>query len=154
MTLFGITGGVGMGKSTSAGILLKMDVAVIDTDQLARDIVVPGQPALEEIKAQFGARFLSEKGELLRKELAAEVFSDPAKRVKSANDGFKLLKSGAKRGSKQPQLSSRYFSKRTFSPRSLRQSAWLVRRKRKHNVCGSAVGATRNCAIALLRNGL
>jgi dephospho-CoA kinase len=71
-----------MGKSTAAGILLKLGVAVIDTDQIARDIVQPGQPALEEIKAQLGAQFVSESGELLRKELAAEVFRDSTKRVK------------------------------------------------------------------------
>ncbi|MGZ4961982.1 MAG: dephospho-CoA kinase [Limisphaerales bacterium] len=82
MTLFGITGGVGMGKSTAAGILQKLGVAVIDTDQIARDIVQPGQPALDEIKREFGHRVINEKGELLRKELAAEVFRDPVKRAK------------------------------------------------------------------------
>jgi dephospho-CoA kinase len=71
-----------MGKSTAAGIFLKLGVAVIDTDQIARDIVQPGQPALEEIKAQLGAQFINDKGQLLRKELAAEVFRDPAKRAK------------------------------------------------------------------------
>jgi dephospho-CoA kinase len=71
-----------MGKSTAAGILLKLGVAVIDTDQIARDIVQPGQPALEEIKSNFGARFINEQGELLRKELAGEVFGDSAKREK------------------------------------------------------------------------
>jgi len=71
-----------MGKSTSAGILQKLGVAVIDTDQIARDIVQPAQPALAEIKREFGERFVDEKGELLRKELAVEVFRDPAKRAK------------------------------------------------------------------------
>jgi len=71
-----------MGKSTAAGILLKLGVAVIDTDQIARDIVQPGQPALEEIKAKLGAHFVSESGELLRKELATEVFRDSTKRSK------------------------------------------------------------------------
>jgi dephospho-CoA kinase len=71
-----------MGKSTAAGILQKLGVAVIDTDQIARDVVQPGQPALDEIRTEFGARFLNEKGELRRKELAAEVFCDPAKRSK------------------------------------------------------------------------
>lgn len=71
-----------MGKSTTAGILLKLGVAVVDTDQIARDIVQPGQPALEEIKQQLGAQFINNKGELLRKELAAEVFRDATKRAK------------------------------------------------------------------------
>lgn len=70
-----------MGKSTAAGILLKLGVAVIDTDQIARDIVQPGQPALEEIRAQLGPKFIGANGELLRRELASEVFRDAAKRA-------------------------------------------------------------------------
>jgi dephospho-CoA kinase len=71
-----------MGKSTAATILQKLGVAVIDTDQIARDIVRPGEPALAEIKQQFGAHLINEKGELRRHELAAEVFADEAKRAK------------------------------------------------------------------------
>jgi dephospho-CoA kinase len=82
VTLFGITGGVGMGKSTAAAILQKLGVAVIDTDQIARDLVQPGQPALKEIQEQFGSQVVNEKGELLRHELAMEVFGDPQKRAK------------------------------------------------------------------------
>lgn len=71
-----------MGKSTAAGILYKLGVAVIDTDQIARDLVQPGQPALAEIKREFGDHLVDSKGELLRHELAAEVFCDGAKRAK------------------------------------------------------------------------
>jgi dephospho-CoA kinase len=71
-----------MGKSTAAGILQKLGVVVIDTDQIARDLVQPGQPALVEIQQEFGARFINERGELLRQELAAEVFHDPTRRMK------------------------------------------------------------------------
>lgn len=71
-----------MGKSTAAGILQKLGVAVIDTDQIARDLVQPGQPALEEIKAEFSEKVLNEKGELQRQILAKEVFNDPGKRAK------------------------------------------------------------------------
>lgn len=71
-----------MGKSTAAGILQKFGVAVIDTDQIARDLVQPGQPALDEIIREFGGHLLNDKGELLRRDLAAEVFSDAEKRAK------------------------------------------------------------------------
>lgn len=71
-----------MGKSTAAGILSKLGVAVIDTDQIARDIVQPGQPALAEIVREFGDQILNDKGELLRHRLAQEVFGDSAKRSK------------------------------------------------------------------------
>lgn len=71
-----------MGKSTAASILQKIGVAVIDTDNIARDLVQPGQPALAEIKREFGDHLVNEKGELLRRELAAEVFADEQKRAK------------------------------------------------------------------------
>lgn len=71
-----------MGKSTAAVILQKLGVPVIDTDQIARDLVQPGQPALAEIVREFGDHLLTDKGELLRHQLAAEVFSDSAKRAR------------------------------------------------------------------------
>jgi dephospho-CoA kinase len=71
-----------MGKSTAASILQKRGVAVIDTDQIARDLAQPGQPALAEIKRAFGDHLVNGKGELRRHELAAEVFSDAVKRAK------------------------------------------------------------------------
>ena len=71
-----------MGKSTAAAILQKLGVSVIDTDQIARDLVQPGQPALREIQEQFGSKVVNEKGELLRHELAIEVFANPEKRAK------------------------------------------------------------------------
>ena len=82
MELFAITGGVGMGKSVAARMLHEAGLPLIDTDQLAHDLVQPGQPALEEIKKAFGPRYLDDAGRLRRKELAAEIFSDPAARTK------------------------------------------------------------------------
>jgi dephospho-CoA kinase len=78
MKLFGITGGIGMGKSSSARLLAERGVSVIDTDVLARQIVEPGQSALEEIEREFGAEMISTDGELRRDKLAGKVFSDPA----------------------------------------------------------------------------
>ena len=71
-----------MGKSTAAGILEKLGVSILDTDQIARELVQPGQPALTEIKREFGGHIINEKGELLRPVLAAEVFADATKRAK------------------------------------------------------------------------
>lgn len=81
MKLFGITGGVGMGKSTSAALLEKMGVAVVDTDKIARQTVEPGQPALAEITAAFGSAILEADGSLNRKELARRVFGDASQRA-------------------------------------------------------------------------
>ena len=54
MKLFGITGGIGMGKSTAGNLLLEAGYPLVDTDDLARQLVLPGQPALDEIRAVFG----------------------------------------------------------------------------------------------------
>ena len=85
MKLYGLTGGVGMGKSTSDKLLCERGVAVIDTDVIARQIVEPGQPALAEIKAFFGSEILSPDGRLRRDELARRVFSDSAARSRLEN---------------------------------------------------------------------
>ena len=82
MKVCGLTGGVGMGKSTAAGFLLNSGIPVIDTDELARQLVQPGQPALAEIKKEFGDSFISPAGELKREDLARLVFADESARNK------------------------------------------------------------------------
>ena len=79
MKLFGLTGGIGMGKSTSASLLSLGGIPVIDTDVLAREAVEPGQPALTEIAATFGRELIDAEGRLRRAELAEIVFSAPEK---------------------------------------------------------------------------
>jgi dephospho-CoA kinase len=80
MKLLGLTGGIGMGKSTSASLLAARGVPVIDTDQIAREIVEPGQPALATITAAFGREMIDADGKLRRAALAELVFSSPPKR--------------------------------------------------------------------------
>ncbi|MHC1768913.1 MAG: dephospho-CoA kinase [Verrucomicrobiia bacterium] len=80
MVTLGLTGGIGMGKSTAATILLELYVPVIDTDVIARQIVEPGQPALAEIRAAFGSEIIASDGSLRRNVLAERVFSDPSAR--------------------------------------------------------------------------
>lgn len=80
MTVIGLTGGIGMGKSTAASLLEQRLIPVVDTDVLARQVVEPGQPALAEIAAAFGPSMISREGSLLREELARVVFSDNGKR--------------------------------------------------------------------------
>jgi dephospho-CoA kinase len=76
LRLFGLTGGIGSGKSTVARRLRERGVPVIDADQLAREVVAKGTPGLSEIVARFGEGVLDENGELDRKRLAALVFKD------------------------------------------------------------------------------
>ena len=80
MTVLGITGGIGMGKTTSGELLRQQDVPVVDTDVLAREVVEPGEPALDEIVAAFGKAVLDDKGRLNRGEVARRVFGNPAER--------------------------------------------------------------------------
>ncbi|HEV2328995.1 MAG TPA: dephospho-CoA kinase, partial [Verrucomicrobiae bacterium] len=82
MKLIGLTGGVGMGKSTAAAFFEKRGARVVDTDQLARELVQPGQPALAEIRTAFGDRVFSQDGQLRRDGLAHIVFEDALARQK------------------------------------------------------------------------
>ncbi len=81
MKLFGITGGIAMGKSTAGRLLRQQGVAVVDTDDTARQIVEPGQPALAEIRERFGPAVLLADGRLDRKELARQIFANPTARA-------------------------------------------------------------------------
>ncbi|HEY5948594.1 MAG TPA: dephospho-CoA kinase [Kofleriaceae bacterium] len=74
--VIGLTGGIASGKSAVAKLLQARGAAVIDADKLARDVVAPGQPALAELVARFGAAILAANGTLDRKRLAAIAFSD------------------------------------------------------------------------------
>jgi dephospho-CoA kinase len=82
MKLLGITGGVGMGKSTTGTLLEQRGAAVVDTDRIARQLVEPGQPALREVAAVFGNAILLPDGSLNRKELARRVFANSAERTR------------------------------------------------------------------------
>jgi dephospho-CoA kinase len=79
--VIGLTGGIASGKSTVARLLADRGAIVIDADQLARQVVEPGQPALAELVARFGAAILASDGQLDRKRLAAIAFADPAARA-------------------------------------------------------------------------
>ncbi|MGH7951352.1 MAG: dephospho-CoA kinase [Limisphaerales bacterium] len=82
MKLCGLTGGVGMGKSTAAEFLRARDAQIADTDKIARQLVQPGKPALVEIQSAFGKEMISSDGQLRRAELARIVFADAAARKK------------------------------------------------------------------------
>src|ERR1700753_2355799 len=82
MILCGLTGGVGMGKSTAAGFFSQLGARLVDTDALAHELVEPGQPALAEIKKEFGPALLDADGRLKRGDLAQLVFSNAEARKK------------------------------------------------------------------------
>ena len=82
MKVCGLTGGVGMGKSTAAEFLRARGAQVVDADELARQLVQPDQPALAEIQTEFGKKVIAPDGRLRRDELARIVFADAAAREK------------------------------------------------------------------------
>ena len=76
----GLTGGIATGKSTVAAMFADLGVPVIDSDHIAREVVQPGLPALDDIVAAFGPEALDARGELDRRRLRAPVFADDALR--------------------------------------------------------------------------
>jgi len=76
MLLIGLTGGIGMGKSTVAEYLARRGEKLIDTDVLARNLVEPGEPALNDIRDAFGSAVLDSSGRLNRQALAQVVFGN------------------------------------------------------------------------------
>jgi dephospho-CoA kinase len=81
MFLVGLTGGIASGKSTVAAMLGKFDNEIIDADEIAREVVLPGTVGLSKVVAEFGPQILEEDGSLSRAELAKLVFEDPEKRL-------------------------------------------------------------------------
>ena len=78
MLKVGLTGGIGSGKSTVAKALQAKGIKLIDADQIAREVVAPGEPALMEIAHIFGSDILLIDGSLNRSELKTKIFSDLA----------------------------------------------------------------------------
>lgn len=76
MRVFGLTGGIGCGKSTVAQVFARRGVAVIDADRVARDVVAPGTEGLAEVVARFGPEVLAADGTLDRKRVGDMVFRD------------------------------------------------------------------------------
>lgn len=76
----GLTGGIASGKTRVAEFFAARGVPVIDSDQIAREIVAPGAPALAAIRERFGEGVMAADGNLDRRALRAIVFADPAAR--------------------------------------------------------------------------
>lgn len=78
--LIALTGGIASGKSAVAEMFAKQGVPVLDTDQIARDVVEPGTPTLAKLVAEFGSDILDTNGRLDRARMRVRVFSDPPQR--------------------------------------------------------------------------
>ena len=80
MLIIGLTGGIGSGKSTVAGLFQKLGAPVYDADVEARRLVAPGQATLQQLTREFGSQLLQPDGTLDRAKLRTLAFSDPSQR--------------------------------------------------------------------------
>ena len=80
MLRIGLTGGIASGKSTVARMFAELGVEVIDTDEIAHQLVAPGSPALAAVIEAFGRTILTEDGALDRPQMRRIVFADSDKR--------------------------------------------------------------------------
>ncbi len=78
MTVIGLTGNIGTGKSTVMAILAELGAAGIDADKVAHQVMLPGEPAYAQIVAEFGPELAPNGGPINRTQLGQIVFSDPA----------------------------------------------------------------------------
>ena len=75
-----LTGGIASGKTTVANLFGARGIPLIDTDLIAREVVEPGQPALQAVVAAFGREVLGQDGRLDRRRLRERIFADAAAR--------------------------------------------------------------------------
>lgn len=81
MRVFGLTGGIGSGKSTVARLFREEKIPVVDADRISREITSPGKPAYIDIVGRFGEEILLPDGRIDRKRLGAIIFADPGRRA-------------------------------------------------------------------------
>ena len=80
MLRVGLTGSIGVGKSFVASVFVELGCHVLDADQTAREVVMPGTTGLRALTEAFGEEILNADGTLDRKRLGTLIFADPSKR--------------------------------------------------------------------------
>jgi dephospho-CoA kinase len=80
MLRVGLTGSIGVGKSFVTSVFEELGCHVLDADQTAREVVMPGTPGLQAVTQEFGEEILNPDGTLNRKQLGALVFADESRR--------------------------------------------------------------------------
>ena len=85
MLRVGLTGSIGVGKSFVASVFVELGCHVLDADQTAREVVMPGTPGLKALTEVFGEEILNTDGTLDRKQLGTLIFADPSQRQRLNN---------------------------------------------------------------------
>ena len=81
MYKIGLTGGIGCGKSTVSDLFKQHAIAVVDADEIAHQLVAPGQKALQQIKMAFGEEYITSDGNLNRSQLRDCIFREQGKKL-------------------------------------------------------------------------
>ncbi|MGH8807502.1 MAG: dephospho-CoA kinase [Noviherbaspirillum sp.] len=99
----GLTGGIGSGKTTVADMFAARGAAVIDTDRIAHQLTAPGGAAIPEIRAQFGAAFVTDEGAMDRARMRAHVFAEPSEKARLEAILHPLIRTETERAAEQAQ---------------------------------------------------
>jgi len=75
--VIGLTGGIGSGKTTVAGILAELGADVLDSDKVGHDVYRPGTDGFRQVTEAFGRDIVADDGTIDRRKLGARVFGDP-----------------------------------------------------------------------------
>jgi len=97
----GVTGGIGSGKSTVAELFRALGAVLVDTDAIAHELTLPGQPAVMQIAERFGQELVAADGSLDRAALRAKVFSDPVARRELENILHPMIRREADRRTRE-----------------------------------------------------
>src|SRR5690554_792571 len=81
MFILGLTGGIGSGKSAASSYFAQQGIVVVNSDQVAREVVLPGQPAWQAILDRYGPEVLQENQTLNRAWLREKIFAEPEERL-------------------------------------------------------------------------
>lgn len=102
-TIIGLTGGIASGKSTVAHLLERHGIAVFDADQVARDIVKPGEECLSKIAEHFGDHVINDDNTLNRHALKEIIFNAPDERIWLENLTHPLIRQQLERSAKDSE---------------------------------------------------
>ena len=80
-----LTGGIGSGKTSIASIFKNLDVPIIDSDTISKEIILPGKPCFKDIVNEFGEEILTNKGTIDRYKLRDIIFNNDKARIKLEN---------------------------------------------------------------------
>lgn len=129
MAVYGLTGGIGAGKSTVCQFLQELGITVVAADAVGRQVVAPGSTGLAAIVATFGDAMLDASGALDRRKLGTMVFAEPAKRRQLEDIVQPLVK----------QRSQALFAELTQAgvPIVVYESALLFETQRHHEMHGT-----------------